>query len=92
MFEILRIIWVMVSLDRSRIWMSGKYSTKFLRVHYGPNSQMTPNWTISRYQQMLFRLAQGSLARQRVCQLRMLHCLFLSSSFYRTLGGLLKIE
>ena len=32
----------MVSLDRSRIWMSGKYSTKFLSVHYGPNSQMTP--------------------------------------------------
>ena len=42
MFGILRIIWVMVSLDRSRIWMSGKYSTKFLSVHYGPNSQMTP--------------------------------------------------
>ena len=33
----------MVSLDRSRIWMSGKYSTKFLSVHYGPNSQMTPD-------------------------------------------------
>ena len=37
----------MVSLDRSRIWMSGKYSTKFLSVHYGPNSQMTPNMDVN---------------------------------------------